>query len=209
MTEPGTCASTAPADVVDVILDMKVPSLPRGFEEPLFREVARLLPWLPGLAGAGIHPMRGTPDGGGGLLFAHRAKLVIRLPREKVCAASVLEGASLSVEGAQLRLGQGTYRRLQAAATLYSPRVVTGDADETAFLARIEEEMASLGARGRLLCGRRTTFAAAGAPETAWSLAVHDLPAADSLALQRRGLGRMRHLGCGIFVPHKTIQTAD
>ncbi len=209
MTEPGTCAAAAPVDVVDVILDMKVPSLPRGFEEPLFREVARLLPWLPGLAGAGIHPMRGTPEAGGGLLFAHRAKLVIRLPREKVCAASVLEGASLSVEGAQLRLGQGTYRRLQAAATLYSPRVVTGDADESAFLARIEAEMAGLGARGRLLCGRRTTFAAAGAPEAAWSLAVHDLPAADSLTLQRHGLGRLRHLGCGIFVPHKTIQTAD
>lgn len=209
MSETGTCAATPPADVVDVILDLKVPSLPRGFEEPLFREVARLLPWLSGLAGAGIHPLRGTPEAGGGLLVAHRAKLVIRLPREKVCAASVLEGASLSVDGAQLRLGQGTYRRLQAAATLYSPRVVTGDAEESAFLARIEDEMASLGARGRLLCGRRTTFTAAGASEAAWSLAVHDLPAADSLALQRHGLGRMRHLGCGIFVPHKTIQTAD
>lgn len=209
MNAPGACAASPPADVVDVILDLQVPALPQGFEEPLFREVARLLPWLPGLAGAGIHPLRGTPDGSGGLLVANRAKLVIRLPREKVCAASVLEGASLTVEGARLRLGQGTYRRLQAAATLHSARVVTGDADEAAFLARIEDEMAGLGVRGRLLCGRRTAFTAGGAPETAWSLAVHDLPAADSLVLQRSGLGRMRHLGCGILVPHKTIQTAD
>lgn len=209
MSAPGACAASPPADVVDVILDLETPSLPSGFEEPLFREVVRLLPWLSGLAGAGIHPMRGTPDAEGGLLVARRAKLVIRLPREKVCAASVLEGASLTVAGAKLRLGQGTYRRLQAASTVHAARVVTGDAEESAFLARIGEEMAALGVRGSLLCGRRSTFLSEGASEASWSLAVHDLPASDSLLLQRQGLGRLRHLGCGIFLPHKTIQTAD
>ncbi len=56
---------------------------------------------------------------------------------------------------ARSRSGEGTFRKHQPAATLYSPRVTTGEADEVRFLAVLEEELAALGVNGRLICGRR------------------------------------------------------
>jgi hypothetical protein len=34
---------------------------------------------------------------------------------------------------------------------------------------------------------------------------LHGLGAADSLAVQEAGLGAHRALGCGLFVPHKSV----
>jgi CRISPR-associated protein Cas6 len=209
---PGACSPAgepAGRDMVDVILDLVAERLPPDFEPALFREVARIVPWIARESAAGIHPVRGNRAADGSLLIARRAKLVIRLPRDKVCAASVLEQATLAVNGTPLRLGQGTYRRLQAAQTLYSPRVVTGDDDEVAFTETIEAEIRRLGVRGSLICGRRTRIAREGRELAAWSLAIHGLAAEASLVLQHAGLGSHRDIGCGILVPHKTIHTYD
>jgi CRISPR-associated protein Cas6 len=37
-----------------------------------------------------------------------------------------------------------------------------------------------------------------------FSLMLHALAPEDSLRMQAAGLGTARHLGCGIFVPHKS-----
>lgn len=202
-------AGGAPVDMVDVILGLDAPALPEGFEPHLYQALARLVPWIAAEPCAGIHPLRGVRGPDGSLLLAKRTKLVVRMPRDKICAASVLEGTSLDVAGVRLRLGQGTYRRLAPASTLYAVRVVTGDGDEASFLARVGGEMEQLAVRGELLCGRRSDLTREGRQVAAWSLAVHELSGDDSLVLQRRGLGLMRDIGCGIFAPHKTIHTAD
>lgn len=205
----GCGAQTPTPDVVDVVLDLDAQPLFAGYEEALFAEVSRLLPWFARIEGAGIHPLRCTAGAGGELLVARRAKLVLRIPREKVCAASLLEGARLTVGASRLELGHGTFRRLAPSATLYSPRVVTPAPDEAGFLAAIESELTRLGVRGRLLCGRPSRVVRGGVAHAAWGLAVHDLQPAASLLLQRAGLGGLRELGCGIMIPHKTIQTSD
>jgi CRISPR-associated protein Cas6 len=204
------CATPGqPVDVVDVVLELEAPTLPAGFEPALWQAIEKLVPWIAQEPQAGIHPVRGVRCADGSLLVAKRTKLVIRMPRSRICAASVLERASLRVAGASVRLGQGTFRRLLAAATLYSPRVVTGDEDETAFVASLERELDRLAIRGRLLCGRRSVLSAREREYPAWSVAVHELAGEDSLVLQRSGLGLLHDLGCGILAPHKTIHTAD
>ncbi len=205
----GTAPPAAGVDMVDVILDLDAPGLPADFELALFREVARLVPWIDREPAAGIHPVRGTRAADGSLLLARRAKLVIRLPRDKVCAASVLESSTLGVKGVSLRLGHGTYRRLQPSQTLYSPRVVTGDEDEAAFMDRLAAQVEAMGVRAGLMCGRRVAVAREGREYAAWSVAVHDLAAEASLILQRQGLGLLHDIGCGILAPHKTITTSD
>lgn len=210
--DPGHAACAAdgpPVDVVDVVLDLEAPTLPAGFEPFLWQAIAKLVPWIAKEPLAGIHPVRGVRSADGSLLVSKRTKLVIRMPRSRICAASVLERAKLAVGGASLRLGQGTFRRLPPSATLYSPRVVTGDEDEAAFVASLGRELDRLPVRGRLLCGRRTSVTREGGDVAAWSVAVHELAAEDSLLLQRSGLGLLHGLGCGILVPHKTIHTAD
>ncbi len=75
--------------------------------------------------------------------------------------------------------------------------------------ARIEEEIAALGVRGRLICGRRVEVELEEGRVPAFPVAVHDLREPDSLLLQRAGLGRGQAVGCGLLVPHKTIVAAE
>ena len=142
-------------------------------------------------------------------MITKRSQIVIRLPRDRVCSASALERESLRVGTSAITIGEGTFRKLQPAATLYSPRVSLGEPDEVRFVEALEKELAALGVSGRLICGRRVEVKLEAGPEFAFPLAVHDLREADSLLLQRAGLGRGQSVGCGLFVPHKTIFAAN
>jgi CRISPR-associated protein Cas6 len=202
-------ASAQLPEMVDVVFGLTGDSLPRDFEWPLFREIARILPWIVSTPRTGILPIRGPRTPEGGVLIAHRSRIVIRLPRDRVCSASALERETLRVGGATLSVGEGTFRKHLATPTLYSPRVATGEDDEARFLAVLEEELAVLGVNGRLICGRRVEVELEDGRVTGWPVAVHDLREADSLLLQRAGLGRGQPVGCGLFVPHKTIVAAE
>lgn len=202
-TAPGT------VDVIDVVLDIAPCSLPRGYELPLYLELIRRAPWLADDPLVGVHPVRGPRTAEGGLLLGARGKLVIRCPRDKLCKASVLEGATLDVEGVAVRLGSGTFKRLQHAPTLYSPKVVTGHDEEAPFMAQLESEITALAVRASLIAGRRSHVDKDGRRYAAWSLAVHDLSKDASLALQAQGLGLLHEIGCGILHPAKTISLDD
>jgi CRISPR-associated protein Cas6 len=195
--------------MVDVVFGLAGDNLPRGFEWPLFHAIARVIPWIAQVPRAGVLPLKGPRTAEGGIMVAHRSRLVIRLPRDRVCSASALERATLRVGPATLTVGEGSFRKHQPSATLYSPRVTAGEADEVRFLARLEEELAALGVRGQLICGRRLEVVLEEGPAAAYPVAVHDLREADSLMLQRAGLGRGLAVGCGLLVPHKTIVAAD
>jgi len=202
-------AEEAKGDVIDIVLDVEPCSLPPGFELALFRELTRKAPWLATDPRVGVHPMRGNRLNDGGLLLGGRAKLTVRCPRDMLCKASVIEGAKLSVDGVEVKLGAGTFRRLQHAPTLYSPRVVTGHEEEVAFTKQLEAEVAALGVRASLIAGRRSDVIRDGRRYAAWSLALHDLNREASLALQSAGLGLLRDVGCGILQPAKTISLTD
>lgn len=202
---PAPAPAMSPPEMVDVAFDLIAESLPEGYEWPLYHAIARLAPWIEDSHHAGIHPIRGARSADGGLLVARRAKLVVRMPRDRVCAASVLEGAVLDLGSTSVKVGQGAFRRFRFAPTLYSPRVAMGEADEQAFTARAAAELERLGIRRPFLCGRRVEVIFDGRAHAAFSVAVHDLVEAQSLLLQSAGLGNGRAVGCGLFVPHKTI----
>ena len=202
-------ACVAPPEMVDVAFELAAPFLPCEYEWPLFRALARVAPWLESVQAAGVHPLRATPSADGTYLLARRAKLVVRLPRDRVCAASILEGAMLDLGGGVIAaLGHGTLRSLEPAPTVYSARVVTGDDDEAPFTARVAEALDALGVHRPIVCGKRSRVALAGGSATAFSVAVHGLGDTASLLLQRAGIGGGRAIGCGLFVPHKAIVTA-
>lgn len=196
-------------EMVDVAFGVQGDSLPRDFEWDLFREITRVLPWLARTPRTGVLPLKGTRTAEGGTMITHRTRIVIRLPRDRVCSASALERSLLRVGGTTLTVGEGTFRKHLATPTLYSPRVTTGEADEARFTALIEEEIAALGVRGRIICGRRVQVELEEGPATAFPVAVHDLRDVDSLLLQRAGLGRGQPVGCGLLIPHKTIVAAE
>ena len=199
-----------PPEMVDVAFDLSAACLPEGFEWPLYRALVRLAPWLESARSAGVHPVRATPATGGGYLVARRAKLVLRMPRDRICSASVFEGAELDIGTDEpMRLGTGTLRKLEPAPTVYAARVVTGDSDEVVFSAHLLEELEALGIRRPIVCGKRSTVAFDGVEMPAFSVAVHGLGDPASLLLQSAGLGLARAIGCGLFVPHKTIVAVE
>jgi CRISPR-associated protein Cas6 len=204
------CApATALPEMVDISFGIAGRSLPRDFEWPLYREIARIIPWIAGLQWAGVLPIKGPRTADGGIMITHRARLVMRLPRERLCSSSALEHATIRVGESELAVGTGTFRKHLPSPTLYSPRVTAGEADEVRFVALLEEELAALGVRGRIICGRRVTVELEEGEAAAWPVAVHGLREADSLRLQSAGLGRGQAVGCGLLVPHKTITAAD
>jgi CRISPR-associated protein Cas6 len=196
-------------EMVDIAFSLTGEHLPRDFEWPLFREIARLVPWILQSPRAGILPMRGSRTAEGGLMITHRSRLVVRLPRDRVCSASAIERKSIAISGTEITVGEGTFRKHQPAPTLYSPRVTTGESDEIRFLALIEEELEALGVSGRLICGRRVEVELEEGRMPAFPVAVHNLRESDSLVLQRAGLGRGQPVGCGLLIPHKTITAAE
>ncbi len=202
-------AIATPPEMVDVVFDLTAEMLPPGHEWPLYQAVSRLAPWFGDSPHSGIHPIRGTRAEDGTLVVAKRAKLVVRMPRDRVCAASILEGATLGLGSTTARLGQGTFRKFRPSPTLYSPRVATGDAEEMAFAVRIAGELEALGIRGSIICGKRVEVAYGQGVVAAYSVAVTGLNEADSILLQSAGLGIARPVGCGLFVPHKTISAAQ
>ncbi len=192
-------------EMVDVAYDLATANLPPGYEWPLYVEVSRRMPWIADSLHAGIHPVRGSILADGSLLVARRTKLVVRMPRDRVCAASVLEGTELDLEGARLKVGPGTFRKLRSAATLYSPRVAMDEPEEAPFRERVDGALEELGIRRPFICGRRVVVTFDDRPHPAFGVAVHGLDEEQSLLLQGAGLGLGRAVGCGLFVPHKVI----
>jgi CRISPR-associated protein Cas6 len=132
---------------------------------------------------------------------------VLRLPAHRLPEAAALTGRTLEVAGSPLRVGRLSPRPLLRIASLFSRSVIfAGAADEPAFLAAADEGLRALGvAASTLLCGRDVTLATPEATYRTRSLMLTVATPAQSLALQRQGLGEARKLGCGVFIPHKDI----
>ena len=66
-------------------------------------------------------------------------------------------------------------------------------------------ELDALRVDAHTVCGKRQQRAQrCRRPLVGFSLMLHGLSAADSLTVQRVGIGPHRALGCGLFVPHKS-----
>lgn len=193
------------APFVDVVFELAGKDVPAEYAWPLWRALAARLPWLEDVGGAGVHPLRVAPTGYGIALLARRARLGLRLPRERVPAALALEGATLDVAGSLLVVGAGTQRPLWPWGTLYARQVVTGSADALSFEQDAARTLTAMGIGCQSISGRRHTLLAGDREIVAFALALNNVERGDSLRLQCEGMGSERALGCGLFVPHKSM----
>jgi CRISPR-associated protein Cas6 len=196
--------SAIAASMVDVVYPLAGDGLPRDHRQALADALERLLPWLDAHPEAGVHCINVVAGSGSPALLSQRSRLALRVRREHVGALAALDGARLDVAGHALRLGHPVLRELLPHGTLYAHLVATSDDDELAFQAAIERELGALGVRGRQICGRRQVVSCGAAQLTGFSLMLDGLSPDDSMQLLEAGLGRHRHLGCGVFVPHKS-----
>jgi CRISPR-associated protein Cas6 len=210
-----------PDDVVDVVFNIDCRELPVDHAHSLSTAIRRAAPWISDDAQIGVHAVHvaGSQNGwerpahgtGTRLLLSRRTKLTIRAPKH---AAERLErdlrGAVLDVDGCPLKVRDAHTRLLSKQGTLQARYVVAESVDESdeAFLGRMARELAELGIRvRRALCGRTNLLSTPAGPIATRSLMLADLTPEESVRLQRHGLGPLRQMGCGIFIPHKGIDS--
>lgn len=192
------------ASVVDLVFPLAGHSLPRDHAQLLQQWLQQALPWLAEESRVGVHPVKLVSGTDSRALLSQRARLLLRLPRQRVDAASELAGRSLALPDGAVRLGVPHLRELLPHATLYAPAVAAAGEDEAEFLEAVDKELSLLQVRSQRVCGKRHSLLLDGRATTTFSLMLHALSRADSLRLQEHGLGPHRLLGCGIFVPHKS-----
>lgn len=203
-------------EVVDAAFAIECRSLPVDHAFALSAAVQAALPWFADEPQAGLHTVHGAASGAGWkrpegedalLQLSHRTRLVLRLPESRLQDAAALTGRTLDVAGFPMRVGRLSPRPLLRIASLFSRSVIfEGAADEPAFVAAAIEGLRALGVEASaMLCGRDVTLLTPQRTYRARSLMVTVATPAQSLALQRHGLGEARKLGCGLFIPHKDV----
>lgn len=196
----------ASAEVVDLSFPLSGGTLAEDHAWALASAVRALLPWFDEEPEAGILPLSGLAKGDGVRYIGGRARLVLRLPVRRVASADFLAGAKLDIDGVSIELGVPTTRPLQAArGVVYSHFIAVDTADEIEFLDRCRAALVMRGLQAQLITGKARTLQTPDGPVHGFSLMLHGLGPNQSINLQETGLGRHRALGCGIFVPHKSV----
>ena len=103
-------------DMVDVAFTLRGGTIPADHGWDLFRLLAERLDWLADEAHAGVHPIRGARAVAGEIHLGARARLMLRLPRERVKQAFALSGADLDL-GSGVEVGSARLRQLFAHGT--------------------------------------------------------------------------------------------
>jgi len=204
-------------EVTDISYQIRCRALPVDHAWALSDAVQRVLPWLKSEAVAGVHTIHVAesgngwmrPEGAADLLYlSRRTRLQLRIPRTRAEDAGRLVGQTLDVAGQALTVETASLKPLMPFAAVFSRYVVSAaEQDENAFLSLMADDLMRLGIRPqKMLCGIGKVIATPQGPVHTRSLMIADLTLPESLRLQQSGLGPMRVLGCGLFLPHKDIR---
>jgi CRISPR-associated protein Cas6 len=207
-----------PNQIIDLIFDIDCKTLPVDHAYDLSQALADALPWSRDDPRIGIHAIHVAgsqngwerPEHGSGqrLVLSRRTKLTVRIPSDLAPQLQqALEGKTLDVGGFALSVGKSRPRPLSKQTTLFSRYVVVAThEDENTFLQWAVAELATNDIRVRkALCGKKTRLATPLGDLLTRSLMLADLSLEESVRLQQQGLGSHRHMGCGLFIPHKGI----
>lgn len=179
-------------------------SVGQDYADALHEALRQLAPWLDDEPLAAVHPLRGLTPAAESLLLGGRARLVLRVPEARIETCEGLQGGILDLP-LPLRIGRASRRELLSHPVLHSTQVITGAGDESDFVIDIDDAVAALGLDCTIIVGRRRELRIGGRLRSAFSLMLHGLSVEDSLKAQAQGLGLHRKLGCGIFVPHRSV----
>ena len=202
-------------DVVDVRYRIRCRALPVDHARDLRSSLLSVWPWLADEPLAGIHTIHGAESGNGWirpddpttyLPLSRRTRLALRLPYHRLEGARELSGTTLQVGPDTMVIEDNRLHPLQAQETVFARYIAIENEDEQEFLGLCAEQLREIGIEApRMMAGRTHLVAGSDAPLHCRSLMLDGLEPQQSLDLQRHGLGPERLLGCGLFLPHKSI----
>jgi len=135
-------------------------------------------------------------------LVNSRARLRIRVPQDRVPLILKLAGRRLGLSGHRVRLGAPQISLLRPSPSVYARCVTIKNRTEPeSFLDAVARKLDEMGVRGEPEIGPRRAFHIGKRLIVGFALKIHDLSDEGSIAIQERGMGKHRNIGCGFFVP--------
>ncbi|MDX1810366.1 MAG: type I-MYXAN CRISPR-associated protein Cas6/Cmx6 [Gammaproteobacteria bacterium] len=203
-------------EVIDIIYRLEGKTLPNDYSFALFNSILTHAPWLQENPQVGIHLVIAGEEGNGWMreddpsqvmYLSRRTRLLLRIPTALTDEAESLVNKTLAVAEHQLQIKSCEQQPLSQLTTLYARHVASSEAEENAFLENIVAELTRMNVRcKKLMCGKTRSIATAEETLQTRSLMLADLKPEDAIKIQQHGLGPHRGLGCGLFVPHKSIK---
>lgn len=206
-----------PDDVVDLVFALRCKCLPVDHVYALFEAVQTVLPWLKEETNAGLHAVNVAASSNGWirpnepqalLHLSKRTRFELRVPKHRIDDAKKLVGETLDVCGHEFELRSVSERPLSVLTTLFARHLVADEelVDEEDVLRWVSSKLKENGITPRkMLCGTTHSIETPEKNISTRSLMIADLEVEESIWLQQHGLGPYRHLGCGLFIPHKGI----
>ncbi len=206
--------------MIDIAYRINCKSLPFDHAYELSKEITKLLPWLTEDKLSGIHTLHG-PDAGNGwmraedeeIFLSQRTRLIIRIPKEKIGLAKQLENQTLEVLGNKIKIGKSNIKPFLVVRDLICRFVLNHEdkrEDENEFLNKMINDLNSFEISiKKTICGKTKSLTIGGKKRLGRSLMIADLSKENSVRLQDIGVGEGRIFGCGIFLPHKSIDAVD
>ena len=203
-------------NTVDLSFKIKCKQLPTMHAWELTQALYEILPWLREEPEVGIHQIHGATSGNGWerppdgelMHLSQRTRMNLRVPKTRVEEMMALTGQKIDIAGYELEIGAVTEKPLSPLGTLFSRYVAVPEGmDEDGFMQWVVEELAKRDIKLRkMLCGIGHIIHTPEKNIETRSVMVADMDKQASIALQEQGIGGHRHLGCGIFMPHKGIK---
>jgi CRISPR-associated protein Cas6 len=205
-------------EVVDLVFSLRCKCLPVDHLYPLYDAVQVVLPWLQEEPNAGMHEVHVAASGNGWirpddpkalLHLSRRTRFALRVPKHRIEDAKKLVGEKLEVCGFDFELLSVNERPLSTITTLFTRYLATDQdlVNEEDVLRWVSEQLKEQGITPRkMLCGTEHLIETPEKNIRVRSLMIAELEVEESLWLQRHGLGPYRHLGCGLFIPHRDIK---
>lgn len=191
----------------DAVFDLAGSEIPADHGYALFEALVKHLPWLRDAQDVGVHPVHGAPSGrNDNLVINRRVKLVLRVPVDKLDDVRTLVDQQINPGAGVLKIGALKARQLTPFANLYSHFVSMNTGDEAEFMHAARGELDKMGIRCGLIPGKKRKMSSPSGDVWGYSLMLHDVDLLQSLLIQEAGLGMRRNMGCGIFIPHKSIK---
>lgn len=200
--------------MIDVAFKINCKTLPYDHAFSLSNEITKHLPWLEDNELTGIQTLHGPESGNGWtraeneeIFLSKRTRLILRIPKSEYHETCKLEGETLKVLGNDIKVGKASKKPFLTVRDLICRFVLTDDdLDESDFLKYVAKEFESHEIHLRkAICGKTKSFTINGNQKFTRSLMIADLSKENSIKLQDVGVGIGRIFGCGIFLPHKSI----
>ena len=206
------------SDMIELSFSVDCKELPYDHAFELSSEILNLIPEIKNDKRNAIQTLHGPMSGNGwvrpdgqNIPLSKRAKLIMRINKNQIDDIKTIEGREIKLFGNKLKIGKSKVKSFVIVKDLFCRFIVSDpNIDEDKFLELIQNELRQYNINLRkALCGQSKMIKFGSETFYTRSLMIADLSKKESLRLQEEGVGERRLYGCGIFLPHKSIDAVN